>query len=117
MLINVSEASNSGVVGVEMGSYQLGNQKIDFVQEYCLLATRQAFNHIGGFPEEFPATGNGFIFSMKASSGGFRPQVIKTQIVWHYKIFSLNVNDFERFNEIAYTLLPKRFQQIQSRSI
>jgi len=117
LLVNVSEASNSGVVGVETSSYFLGNQRIDFIQEYCLLVTRQAFNHIGGFPEELPAVGSAFIFTLKAQNGGFKPQLIKNNVVHHYKIFAFNLNDYERFTEMAMNTMPKIVQQIQSRTI
>ena len=31
LMINVSESSNAGIVGVETQSYMIGNQKIDFI--------------------------------------------------------------------------------------
>ena len=50
LFINVSEAHNSGVVGIEMQSYFLQQQKVDFIQEWCMLVTRECWEDAGPFP-------------------------------------------------------------------
>ena len=117
LLINVSEASSSGLVGIDTSSYYMGGQKIDFIQEYCVLMTRECFNGINGFMEELPQIGNAFIMTLKAQTLGYKPQVMKNNILHHYKIFSLDVNEFERMTEKAMNALPKIVQQIQTKTV
>ena len=85
----------------------MGGQKIDFIQEYCLLMTRDCFSGINGFMEELPQIGNAFIMTLKAQTLGYKPQVMKNNILHHYRIFSLDVNEFERMTEKAMNSLPK----------
>jgi len=59
LLVNVSEGQGSGMVGVELGQYYIQNQKIDFVQEWCLLMSRNCWNDIGPFPTTLPQIGQG----------------------------------------------------------
>ena len=117
LLINVSEASSSGLVGIDTSSYYMGGQKIDFIQEYCLLMTRDCFSGINGFMEELPQIGNAFIMTLKAQTLGYKPQVMKNNILHHYRIFSLDVNEFERMTEKAMNSLPKIVQQIQTKTV
>jgi len=117
LIINVAESNKSGFVGVESGSYFIGNQKAEFVQEWCLLVTRQCFEKIHGFPEQLPLVGNAFIATLKAQQEGFRPQVMKNNLVHHYKNFSVDVNTFEKLSEEAMALLPKIVSQTQSRAV
>ena len=117
LIINVSEANKSGFVGVESGSYFIGNQKAEFVQEWCLLVTRECFEKIHGFPEQLPLVGNSFIATLRAQQEGFKPQVMKNNIIHHYKIFNIDVNTFEKLSEEAMGLMPKIVSQTQSRSV
>lgn len=117
LLINIAEANKSGLVGVEAGSYLIGNQKAEFVQEWCVLITRQCFEKISGFPEQLPLVGNAFISTLRAQQEGFKPQVMKNNIAHHYKVFAIDVNNFEKLTEEAMALMPKIVSQAQSRSV
>ena len=87
LMINVAEANKSGFVGLESGQYMIGNQKVEFVQEWCLLTTRQCMEKIQLFPEQLPLVGNAFIATLRAQQEGFKPQVMKNNLVHHYKSF------------------------------
>ena len=113
LMVNISEARSSGLVGVELQSYYVQNQKIDFIQEYCMLMTKEAWKEIGPFPKEAPQIGPGFIMTLKAQNRGFKPQIMRNPIVHHYKIFSLNLNEFERLTEAAQCQLPALIRQAQ----
>jgi glycosyltransferase involved in cell wall biosynthesis len=117
LMINVAEANKSGFVGLESGSYFIGNQKAEFVQEWCLLLTRQCFEKIHGFPEQLPLVGNAFIATLRAQQELFKPQVMKNNIAHHYKVFGIDVNTFEKLSEEAMALLPKIVSQSQSRAV
>lgn len=116
LLINVSESQDAGLVGVDMGSYQMQNQKVDFIQDWCCLITRDCYKACGPMPEDLPMVGGAFVFTMAAQQKGFKPQVIKNPIVHHYRIFSLNFNQFEKFNEGAKSTIPRLMRDIQSSS-
>jgi len=117
LMINVSEAQQSGFVGIDTQSYMVGNQKIEFLQEYILLITREAWKDIGPWPEDLPMIGNSFIMTMRAQSRGHKPQIMKNQIVHHYRIFSLDISEFERLQEQAMAALPKLMTDVQSRPL
>jgi GT2 family glycosyltransferase len=113
LLVNISEARGAGLVGVELQSYYIQNQKVDFIQEYCMLMTKEAWQDIGPFPKEAPQIGPSFIMTLKAQNRGFKPQIMRNPIVHHYKIFSLDINEFERLTENAMTALPKLIREAQ----
>ncbi len=117
LMINVAEANKSGMVGLESGQYYIGNQKIEFVSEWCVLFTRACFDKIGKWPEQLPLVGNAFITTLKAQQEGFSPQIMKNTIVHHDKIFGIDVNQYEKISEEALALLPKMVSQVQSRSL
>ena len=117
LLVNVSEAQQSGFVGIDTQSYMMGNQKVEFMQEYVLLVTREAWNDIGPWPEQLPQVGHTFIMTMRAQNRGHKPQIMKNQIVHHYRIFSLDISDYERMTEQAMTTLPKLMTDVQSRPL
>lgn len=113
LLINVSESQGAGVVGVDMKAYYMQQQKIDFVEEYCMLVTRECWEDAGPFSEELPVVGPGFIFTLSAQSKGHKPQVIKNNIVHHYRIFSFDINSYEMFTEQAMVTIPKLMKSAQ----
>jgi len=117
LLINVSESQPSGMVGVEMQSYVMQNQRVDFIQEYCLLMTRQCWKDIGQFPEALPQIGTTFITTMKANRMGYKPQVMRNPIVHHYRDFSLDINDFERLTEEAMRAIPQLLRELQTQGV
>lgn len=117
LFINVSEAHNSGLVGVEMQSYYLQQQKVDFIQEWCMMVTRECWEDVGPFSPELPQIGTSFLFTMKAQQASYRPQVMRNPVCHHYRIFSLDINTFERETERTMSTLPKLLRQIQSKPI
>lgn len=117
LLINVSEAQQSGLVGIDTKTYMMGNQRIDFLQEYVLLMTREAWDDIGPWPEQLPQIGPSFVLTMKAQTRGHKPQIMKNQIVHHYQVFSLNISEWERLTEDARAILPKLMTDVRSSAI
>jgi glycosyltransferase involved in cell wall biosynthesis len=113
LLINVSEAQNSGMVGVDLQSYFMNNQKIDFIQEHCLLMSKECWDDIGPFPEAVPQIGPSFVMTIKAQTAGWKPQVIRTPVCHHYRIFALDISEFERLSERAMVELPKLIRDAQ----
>jgi glycosyltransferase involved in cell wall biosynthesis len=114
LLINVSESSNSGLVGLELQSYYMQNQKINFIQEWCVLVTRDCWEKCGPFDERLPFVGSPFILTINAQNKGFKPQVMKNPIAHHYKIFSLDINEYERIIEKAMVTIPQIMREAQS---
>jgi GT2 family glycosyltransferase len=117
LLINVSEAQQSGFVGIDTQSYMLGNNKVDFLQDYIILVTKEAWKDIGPWPETLPMVGGSFILTMKAQQKGHKPQIMKNPIVHHYRVFSLDINEFERMTEQAMVEIPKLMSDVQSRAL
>lgn len=114
LLINVSESQQSGMVGLELGQYYMQNQKVDFVQEWCLLFSKESWKQIGPFPETLPQIGHSFIMTMKAQLKGLKPQVMKNPVAHHYHVFALNINEFERFTERAMNEIPRLMRELQT---
>ncbi len=118
LLINISEANKSGYVGTELGSYYLQSQKVDYIQEWCLLMTRECWEDckrlIGsnGFPEELPQIGHSFIMSLAANKAGHSPKAVKNTICHHYRIFSLDINEYEKLTEQAMVMIPKLIAKV-----
>lgn len=118
LMINVTESMpTAGIVGTELQSYFIQNQKIDFVQEWCMLMTRECWNDIGPFPESLPQIGTAFITTQKAQKKGYKPQVLRNPICHHYRDFSLNLNEYEVLVEKMMTELPKLMREIQTVSV
>lgn len=117
LLINVSESQQSGFVGIDTQSYRMGDQKVEFLQEFLLMLTRDTWDEIGPWPEQLPQVGPSFIMTMKAQNRGCRPQIMKNQIVHHYRIFSLDISEYERMTEQAMSVLPKLLNDVQSRPL
>lgn len=113
LLINVSQSMNSGFVGLELGSYFVQPQKIDFIQEWCMLVTKNCWDDAGPFEERLPQIGAPFIFTIKATRKGYKPQVMGNTIAHHYRIFGIDINEHERFIEQAMVQIPKVLREIQ----
>jgi glycosyltransferase involved in cell wall biosynthesis len=114
LMINVAESQNSGMVGLELGQYYMQNQKVDFVQEWCVLFSKQSWKELGPFPETLPQIGHSFIMTMKAQLKGHKPQVMRNPVCHHYRTFSVNINEFERFTERAMQEIPRLMRDLQS---
>lgn len=117
LLINVSESRNSGLVGLELNSYYMQQQKIDFIPEWCMLVTKDCWKDIGPFPESVPQVGPAFIFTLLAQQKGHSPQVMSNSICHHYHIFSLDLNEYEKLTENAMTAIPTLLREMQSLEI
>lgn len=117
MFVNVAESNGSGMVGIQTSNYVLNDNKIDFIQEWCCLISREGINKIGMWPEELPLVGHSFIMTVKAQIHGLKPQIMANTIAHHYRIFGINVNDFDRIKNQAEALLPKIYKQSLSRTL
>ncbi len=114
LMINVSESQGSGMVGLELGQYFMQNQKVDFVQEWCLLFSKQSWRELGPFPETLPQIGHSFVMTMKAQLKGWKPQVMRNPVCHHYRTFSLDINEFERLTERAMIEIPRLMRELQT---
>ena len=116
-LINVSDTQNCGMVGVEMNSFIVSKQKIDFIEEWAVAFTRECFEEIGPWPENLPYTGHSFILTLRAQRKGHKPQIVKTPILHHYRIFGIDINEHERFIEKARNELPRMINDVQTQPV
>jgi glycosyltransferase involved in cell wall biosynthesis len=116
LMIHVSQAQDAGLVGTELHSYYLQDQKVDFIQEWMTLMTRECFNDVGGWPEKLPQIGSAFIMTARCQFRGWKPQIMKNPVAHHYKVFALDVNDYERFSEQAMVTLPQLLRDAQNMS-
>jgi hypothetical protein len=81
------------------------------------MMSKECYDDLGGWPEELPQIGPSFVLTLKANSRGFKPQIMQTPILHHYKIFSLSISDYEKLQEDAVAVLPKLVSQAQSRPV
>jgi GT2 family glycosyltransferase len=116
ILVNISVAKNSGLVGCQFGSYWLQKQKVDFVQEWCVLITKECWGDIGPWPEELPLVGMSFIMTLTAQYKGYNPMATGNPIVHHYKSFCMDPNEYERMCEEAMGIIGRLAQNAQSPS-
>lgn len=112
LLVNIAEAKSSGFVGTQMNQYVLNKQRVDYIQEWCLLMTKSCWQDIGPWPEELPLIGNAFTMSLKAQKKGYKPQAISNPIVHHYCSPSYDINEIESINHAAKSNLGKILQKI-----
>jgi len=117
LLINVSESSDAGLVGLELQSYFMQNQKIDFVQEWCMLVTRKCWEDVGPWDQRLPQVGSPFIFTVKAQNKNYKPQIMRNSIAHHYKIFALDINEYERIVEQAMVMIPQSLREAQGQPV
>lgn len=113
LFINVAE-TGSGLVGVEMSSYNMQNQKVDFIVEWMVMVTKDCWKSVGPWPEKLPQVGHAFYMTFKALQKGFRPQVMKNSVAHHYRIFGLDPSEYERLTEQAMYNLPQMIREVQS---
>ncbi len=117
LLINVSESKSAGMVGIDTQSYQMGTQKVEFIQEYMMLMTRECWKDCGPWPETLPLVGNAFVMTLLAQNRGHSPQVMKNPICHHYKIFGIDINEYERLTEQAMAQIPRLLSDVNSRPL
>lgn len=118
MLVNVCDTQDSGLVGVNMHAYYMDDTegkkaKIDFIEEWCMLVSRECWQDCGPFDEELVQVGAPFMFTMSAHLQNYKPQVIRNALVHHYSIFAMEVSDYERFSEQAMVTIPKLMKRQQ----
>ena len=116
-LVTASEARQAGLVGCELGDYFMAGQPVSFIQEYCLLMTKECWKDIGPWPESLPQIGPAFVMTLKAQTSGQQPQCMNNNIVHHYGVFSLNINEYEKLIEDAMAELPKLVTDIQTQPV
>lgn len=117
LLVNVAEAQNAGLVGVEMLSYMMANHKVDFVQEWLMMMSKECWKAVGPWPVELKQVGHSFIMTHRAQSRGYKPQVMRNPVAHHYKVFGLDINEYERFLEQAMVTIPQLLRGIQSEPV
>lgn len=117
LFINVSTSTDAGVVGLELQSYYMQQQKIDFIQEWCMMVTRDCWKDIGPFDERLPQIGAPFIFTIQAQNKGHKPQIMRNPVAHHYRIFSLDVSEYERLIEQAMVTIPQVLRETQGQPV
>lgn len=96
MLINISDGNKCGVVGLGLNpGYTIDGQRASFIEDWCMLVTRECWENCGPFEEELPILGAAFLFSVVTSVAGYSPQKITPNLVHHYNSFSIDINEFE----------------------
>lgn len=115
LLINISESEDAGLVGLSMQNYAMDNKKQDFIEEWCMMTTRECYEDCGPFVEELPQIGAPFIFNMACYYAGHKLRVLKTPIAHHYAIFGVDINDFATFRRAAKTDIYKHWSKVPSR--
>jgi hypothetical protein len=76
-----------------------------------MLVTRECWDDVGPWPEELPMIGNSFILTMRAQQKGHKPQIMRNNVIHHYRVFALKVNEYEKLIEEAMAVMPKLMQQ------
>jgi GT2 family glycosyltransferase len=112
LLIGVSDSSDSGIVGTQMHHYVMQDQKIDYLQDWCLMVTRKCWDEVGPFNEALPHIGASFLFTLSATGKGYKPRAVKASIVHHYHISGLDVSLYERFAEQAALEIPAQMRKM-----
>jgi GT2 family glycosyltransferase len=116
IMVNLSQSKGFGIVGTQLQTYYVNKQKADYIQEWCMLITRECWNDCGPWPEELPLIGNAFILCIRAQFKGYRPSSMNNALVHHYRAISYDPNTHDRMSEAAYALIPKLMQQAQNYS-
>lgn len=114
VLINIAETKNSGIVGLQLQHYYIQKQRIDYVQEWCMLMTRDCWNDCGPWPTELPLVGNAFIMTIRAMTKGYKPTAMTNNLVHHYRAISYDPNKLEQISEQAMVTIPKLMHQAQT---
>lgn len=115
VLINISHGNGAGLVGTELHSYYLGAQKqqVAFLQEWCLLVSKECWNDCGPWPEELPLVGMAYIMTYRAQLKGHNPQATGNKMVHHFKAFSMDPNQYERMATEAMATVGRLMQKAQ----
>lgn len=114
LLVNISDSKSSGLVGTSLHEYYIQKQKVQFVQEYCMLISKTCWKDIGPWPEELPLVGMAFIMTLRAQTKGHKPQATSNPIVHHYRSSSFDLSEYENISENAMAAIPKIMQKAQA---
>jgi glycosyltransferase involved in cell wall biosynthesis len=116
LLINIAEAQGSGCLGLESAEYEFDGRKMPFIQEWCMMVSKECWKDCGPFLEELPQMGAPFMFTNAASTKGYKPQLVKKiPLAHHYKTFAMDHSEYERFSEHAKAILPKLLMDLQKK--
>lgn len=120
MLISVAESQDSGAVGLSMSNYEMDDVNgkkipIEFIEEWCLLVSRNCWNDCGPFEEKLEQVGAPFMFTIIAQYRNYKPQIVRNALVHHYSVFAMDINDLEKYNEKASSILPNLIKAQQER--
>lgn len=115
LLVGISHGNGSGIVGTELKSYFIQKQRMDFVQEWCMLMTRECWDDVGPWPEDLPMVGHSFIMTLKSQMRGHKPQTTGNNIVHHYKAFVMDPSEYEKLSEKAMAAVPRLMHEAQTR--
>lgn len=113
VMVNLSQARGAGIVGTSLSCYYIQKQQVNFIQEHCMLISRQCWDDIGPWPEELPLVGMSFIMTLRAQYKGHNPQTIGNSVVHHYKAFSMDPSEYERHCEQAMGIVGKLMAKAQ----
>jgi GT2 family glycosyltransferase len=113
VLINISHAESAGIVGTQLHHYYIKKQQVSFIQEWCMLMSRECFDDIGPWPEELPLVGMSFIMTLRAQLRGHKPQASGNNLVHHYKSFCMDPSEYERMAEKSMGMVGKLMAQTQ----
>jgi GT2 family glycosyltransferase len=109
LLVNISAINSAGIVGTQLQHYFIQKQRVEFVQEWCMLMTRQCWEDIGPWPEELPLIGHSFIMTLRAQLKGYKPQASGNNIIHHYRQLCIDPSEFERIGEQAMGTVGKLY--------
>lgn len=115
LMINLSDGEKSGHVGISMYSYEVDRTKYDFIEEWCMLVTRECWEDCGPLEEDLPILGAPFLFTLTTQYSNHRPQIMKLSIAHHYANFSLEVNEYEKGTYDAIERLPHHMRKLQQK--
>lgn len=114
LMISVCESQKSGMVSLQLKTFWLGNEKVDFLEEWCMMATRECWNKCGPFPDQLPIIGASLIPTLRAQKHGFKPMAMKNNVAHHYKTFSLDISEYERLAEQAQHVIPQLLKEVNT---
>jgi GT2 family glycosyltransferase len=109
VLVNISSANNAGMVGTQLHPYFIQKQRVEFIQEWCMLISRKCWEDIGPWPEELPLIGQSFIMTLRAQLKGHNPQASGNNIVHHYRQLCMDPSEYERMGEQAMGTVGKLY--------
>lgn len=116
LMISLAEARGSGFVGLEDGIYQYDKRKVPYVQEWCLMVSRDCWRDCGPFNEELKQVGGSFVMTYAAQQKGYNPLIVgKLSLVHHYRAFSMDYSEFEKIGEQSAVIIPRLMRDIQQK--